>query len=291
MNPWQSVGTGLGKTAARRRTAEWGHSRYEDPRLSCATVLVGESRGILRQMRKLGSIGGSRVRGPVRAGQQHVGLGSRTFGLFYLAAPLLLGAGGQLGVPTLGAGLDVRRWGYPFTARALWLMANRADDQVEDAFNPRTLQSGVLLPVLDEGAPALATGQFPPKSLLDKLGGNRSLDAAARQELRRLVGGEDGRVGALLELWDGSGHLVNLPTPLREAFGAPTIPDAEAAPAVDVDKPRPSNDRPAIVPAVDQRSREEKELEPWAKGGTLDRATDKLRPLLFEAIAGLDRLG
>lgn len=107
------------------------------------------------------------------------------------------------GVTSQGYGL------YPFTARALWLMANRADDQVEDAFNPRTLQSGVLLPVLDDAAPLLATGQFPPKSLLDKLGGNRSLDAAARQELRRLVGGEDGRVGALLELWDGSGHLVN----------------------------------------------------------------------------------
>jgi hypothetical protein len=183
------------------------------------------------------------------------------------------------GVTSHGYGL------YPFTARALWLMANRADDQVEDAFNPRTLQSGVLLPVLDHAAPALATGQFPPKSLLDNLGGNRSLDAAARQELRRLVGGEDGRVGALLELWDGSGHLVNLPAQLREAFGAPTIPDAEAATAADIDDPKVDGDRPAVVPAVDQRSREEKELEPWAKGGTLDRAADKLRPLLFEAIA------
>ncbi len=183
------------------------------------------------------------------------------------------------GVTSRGYGL------YPFTPRALWLMANRADDQVEDAFNPRTLQSAVLLPVLSDGAPALATGQFPPKSLLDKLGGNRSLDAAARQELRRLVGGEDGRIGALLELWDGSGHLVNLPAPLREAFGAPTIPDAEAAPGVEVGEPKVSNDRPVFVPAVDQRSREEKELEPWAKGGTLDKATDKLRPLLFEAIA------
>ena len=183
------------------------------------------------------------------------------------------------GVTAQGYGL------YPFTTRALWLMANRADDQVEDAFNPRTLQSGVLLPVLDDAAPALATGQFPPKSLLDKLGGNRSLDASARQELRRLVGGEEGRVGALLELWDGSGHLVNLPTPLRDAFGAPTIPDAVAASEDDIADRKVAPDRLAIVPKVDQRTREEKELEPWAKGGTLDRAADKLRPLLFDAIA------
>lgn len=183
------------------------------------------------------------------------------------------------GVTAQGYGL------YPFTARALWLMSNRADDQVADAFNPRTLQSGVLLPVLDDAAPALATSQFPPKSLLDKLGGNRTLDASARQELRRLVGGEEGRVGALLELWDGSGHLVNLQAPLREAFGAPAIPDAVAAPGDRIDDPKGVPDRPVIVPPVDQRSREETELEPWAKGGTLDRAADKLRPLLFDAIA------
>ncbi len=174
---------------------------------------------------------------------------------------------------------------YPFTQRALWTMAGRADDQVEDAFNPRTLQSGVLLPVLDDAAPALSTGQFPPKSLVDKLGGNRSLDAAARRELRRLVGGEEGRMGALLELWDGTGHLVNLPDELLDAFGAPRIPDAVAATDETEVSPTEKEQVQIKAPVVDQRSREEKELEAWAKEGVLDKAVDKLRPLIFDAIA------
>lgn len=173
---------------------------------------------------------------------------------------------------------------YPFTARALWNMAYRADDQLEDAFNPRTLQTGVLVPVLDEAAPVLATGQFPPASLLDKLGGYRGLDATARRDLRRIAGAEEGRLGALLELWDGSGHLVNLPGALLEAFGAPPIPDAEGA-RQDDDTAALGDDERKPEPIVDQRTREEKELEAWAKGGGLDRAPDKLRPLLFEAIA------
>jgi len=181
------------------------------------------------------------------------------------------------GVSPQGYGL------YPFTSRALWNMARRADDQVEEAFNPRTLQTGVLLPVLDEAASTLATGHFPPETLLAKLGGHRTLDAAARRELRRLASGEEGRLGALLELWDGSGHLVNLPASLREAFGAPAIPEAgEAAPDPN------EEDRVGVMvaaPVIDHRSREEKELEAWAKGAGLDKAVDKLRPLLFDAIA------
>ena len=46
------------------------------------------------------------------------------------------------GVSPQGHGL------YPFTSRALWNMAHRADEQMEEAFNPRTLQIGVLSPVL-----------------------------------------------------------------------------------------------------------------------------------------------
>jgi hypothetical protein len=186
---------------------------------------------------------------------------------------------GAFGATAKGYGL------YPFTPGALWNMAHRADEQVEEAFNPRTLQTGVLVPVLDDAAPALATGQFPPASLLDKLGGYRALDAAARRRLRSVAGGEEGRLGALLELWDGSGHLVNLPATLLEAFGAPAIPDdqearqGEAVTGEDDGHPRPKE------PTVDQRTREEKELEVWAKGGGLDKAPDKLRPLLFEAIA------
>jgi energy-coupling factor transporter ATP-binding protein EcfA2 len=174
---------------------------------------------------------------------------------------------------------------YPFTTQALWTMAQRADPDLAEAFNPRTLQNGVLVPVLDGAAPALEAGEFPPAALLEKLGGFRGLDARARQDLRGRVGPtEEGRMSALLELWDGTGHVVNLPSALLEAFGAPAISNAEPATAGtdaedDGEAPRP------ISPIVDTRTREERELESWAKGGRLDRAPDKLRALIYEAIA------
>lgn len=191
---------------------------------------------------------------------------------------------GQQGVCHETFGVSSQGYGlYPFTQGALWNMASRADEHVAEAFNPRTLQTGVLIPVLDDAASALAAGQFPPASLLSKLGGHRTLDAQARRDLLRIAGDESGRLGALLEIWDGSGHLVNLPAPMLEAFGAPAIPNAEEATPSEATEisvaARPDG------PIVDQRSREEKELEAWAKGERLDRAVDKLRPMLFEAIS------
>ena len=187
-------------------------------------------------------------------------------------------------------GTDRQGYGlYPFTPKALWNMANRVDDNVEEAFNPRTLQTGVLIPTLEEGGPVLAVGAFPPAALLNRLGGYRGLDATARRDLRQRTGPEEGRLGALLELWDGSGKLINLPQPLLEAFSAPSIPDAAEAIIEDEDEPRPGTPRPAATPSVDIRSQEERELEAWAKGGTLDRALNRLRPLIFDSIAdGID---
>lgn len=187
---------------------------------------------------------------------------------------------GTFGATSRGHGV------YPFTPRALWNMAYRADEKLEDEFNPRTLQTGVLVPVLDGAASALAVGEFPPASLLEKLGGYRAFDAAGRRELRRVAGSQEGRLGALLELWDGSGRLVNLAPALLEAFGAPAIPDGGERVKEDLfPGDDDSKERELKESVVDQRTREEKELEGWAKDGGLDRAPDKLRPLLFDAIA------
>jgi hypothetical protein len=173
---------------------------------------------------------------------------------------------------------------YPFTERALWNMARRADDHLEDTFNPRTLQTGVLVPVLDGAAPSLGAGQFPPATLLEGLGGYRSFDAAARRLLRSLAGDEEGRMGALLELWDGSGHLVNLSSSLLEAFSAPRLAETDDAVVVPEEAVEPMPSGGKATPS-DQRTREEKELEAWARGDPLDKAPDRLRPLVFEAVA------
>lgn len=185
-------------------------------------------------------------------------------------------------------GADRHGYGlYPFTAKALWNMAHRVDEHVEEAFNPRALQTGVLIPILEEGGAILSVGAFPPADFLNRLGGYRQLTASARNDLRTRVGAEEGRLGALLELWDGSGALVNLPPALLEAFSAPAIPDAGGTKPDDDDPTGDVSSSPKLV--VDTRSPEERELEAWAKGRELDRTVNKLRPLLFDAIAdGID---
>jgi hypothetical protein len=169
---------------------------------------------------------------------------------------------------------------YPFTRQALWNMAQRVDENVEEAFNPRTVQKGVLIPTLSDAATALAVGAFPPAELLSQLGGYRALDPAARDELRRRVGPEEGRLGTLLELWDGSGKVVNLPEALRDAFSAPAIPDA-----AERGTEKPEEPVAEVKATFDTRSAEEREIDAWARGGPLDKMVNKLRPLIFEALS------
>ncbi|WP_136616171.1 MULTISPECIES: protein DpdH [Mesorhizobium] len=181
------------------------------------------------------------------------------------------------GATTMGHGL------YPFTSTALWNMTERADERMQEAFNPRALQTNVLVKVLDNHGPSLASGHFPPSALLDELGGFQHLSATTRDSLRRRMPGEEGRLGALLELWDGSGAILNLPPDILDAFSAPEIPDAaeREEQKETADEPGPLRDQPA----PDMRTRDERELEAWATGDTLKNAADKLRPLLFDAIA------
>lgn len=192
--------------------------------------------------------------------------------------PLKTGCHQTFGHTPAGHGL------FPFTPKALWNMAQRADDQLVEAFNPRTLQTGVLTPVLDDYGPSLPAGEFPPPALLERLGGFRAFDAAARSELRRRAGAEEGRVGAFLELWDGSGRPLNLPQDLREAFGIPTLGDVADAPGDETDDIAA---KPVLAQPASGRklTREEVELEAWARGEFLDKAPDTLRPMIFEAVS------
>jgi hypothetical protein len=179
------------------------------------------------------------------------------------------------GVTTAGYGL------YPFTRTALWIMAERADEATAETFNPRTLQTNVLRPVLDDHAPALAQGHFPPAALLTELGGDRSLGTEARTTLRRKAGDDFPRWNALLELWDGSGKIVNMPAPVLEAFGA--RPLAEVADQDVSEQDEVEDTAPLPNPT---RSKEEDEIEAWARGGPLkEKLADVLRRALFPAIS------
>ena len=110
---------------------------------------------------------------------------------------------------------------YPMTRRALWNMATRADDQFETSFNPRALQRSVFLRILDSHARSLAEGTFPPRALLNELGGIKGLGVAEQEKLRWAVPSNlFDRALTFHELWDGSSVLTSPPAELAEVFRA-----------------------------------------------------------------------
>ncbi len=114
---------------------------------------------------------------------------------------------------------------YPFTEQALWIGAGRADQSLPASLNPRVLQNNLLVEVLDTFAPTIEAGEYPPQRMLEKLGGVKNLTLASENLLKGRDAREAGRWTALLELYDGTGAIVNPPAPLCEAFSVPEIPD------------------------------------------------------------------
>ncbi len=169
---------------------------------------------------------------------------------------------------------------YPFTPRALWNMALRADDQLETRFNPRVLQRSVLVRVLDNHADALAAGAFPPRALLDHLGGVKELGAIETDGLRRVVPADQyDRVLTFQELWDGSSSVRGIPEDIREALDLPKL-SVRTGPGPEPG-PQPSPPPPPPPPG-DQRLAQ---LDAWASGAVLEqRLTTTLRELVYEAL-------
>jgi len=171
---------------------------------------------------------------------------------------------------------------YPFTPRALWICASRADTSLPQSLNPRVLQNDLLVEVLDNYGPSIQTGVFPPYKLLEKLGEERALPLAARNELQNRNPQLFQRWEAFLELYDGGGEIRNLDERLRAAFEVPEIPGAEAAksPETPVDEPGPETPRAVAA------SREDLAIEQWINGSGLDQnIANDLRPLIFAAVA------
>jgi len=171
---------------------------------------------------------------------------------------------------------------YPFTERALWIGAERVDRSGSKRMNPRTIQNDLLVEVLDTFGPSLASGDYPPPRLLDKLGGVKQLPLGAETELNRHNPHLAGRWMALLELYDGTGRVKSFAKPLLDAFSVPPIPDAgDAAPLPTVAPPTPVG---ANVP-VAAATPDDLAIQAWIRGGGLDATVaQKLRESIYTAV-------
>jgi hypothetical protein len=171
---------------------------------------------------------------------------------------------------------------YPFTTQSLWNAALRADGSMPERLNPRVLQNDLLVEVLDNFGPEIATGKFPPFKLLEKLGGITALPAVAQAELQNRNPQNYQRWAAFLELYDGTGTIANLDERLRAAFEVPEIPGAGTAkpvePITEHQTPEVNPERPA--------SREDLLIEQWISGKGLDQTVaNNLRLLVFSAVS------
>lgn len=112
---------------------------------------------------------------------------------------------------------------FPFNKTALNSFARRTGALEGGRFNPRRFLKTVIDPVLKQHYSELMSGSFPSGALLSRVGGENRLRPQAVAELERLDATLAPRRVALLELWEGSGSLVNPSEGLLEAFGLPPI--------------------------------------------------------------------
>jgi len=178
---------------------------------------------------------------------------------------------------------DVDGYGlYPFTEQALRIGADRIDRSQSGRLNPRTVQNDLLVEVLDTFAPSIAAGEYPPLRLLEKLGGVKHLPLAAETQFKRQNPQLAERWMAFLELYDGTGAVINLPEPLRDAFNVPKITEASELPLAD--GPFPSSTRPVSVAEVTVEA-DDLAIQTWIRGDGLDATVaQKLRELVYTAV-------
>ncbi|TNC74347.1 protein DpdH [Rubellimicrobium roseum] len=171
---------------------------------------------------------------------------------------------------------------YPFTERALTNLASRVDRSMPASFNPRILQNDLLVEVLDNFAPDIEAGAYPSPRLLEKVGGAK-LPVSVESALQAKDAQAAPRWIAALEIYDGTGRIVELPRRFREVFSIPPIPDALAPTTPST----PS--APVITPGQGQPrtvNPDDEAIESWIRGGLLnERVAVRLRDLLFPAIA------
>lgn len=181
---------------------------------------------------------------------------------------------------------------FPFTEQAIDVMAGRTESlTAEGKFNPRKYLRSVLESVLWHHYEDIEIGEFPPDSLLKRIGGSNALKPIDRQRLEQSDGPNFSRHNALLELWDGTGTLINLSSGIHEAFGIPMLQDVTVPITTIAQIPK---GQPSPVPLL--LSPEVAELRRWASDNALLSQTlvTELRQLVFSALESFidwDKLG
>ena len=152
---------------------------------------------------------------------------------------------------------------FPFNVTALRELAQRTGAQSDQGFNPRRFLRAVLEPVLNQQYPELEHGEFPPGSLLQRVGGRTRLTPILDAQLQQVDPANHDRRVALLELWDGSGRIVNLPHGVHEAFALPELSNAQTVERSDAVEPH-AEDRVATTASRPQESAIVEAIRAWA---------------------------
>lgn len=173
---------------------------------------------------------------------------------------------------------------FPFNKTALNSFARRTGALEAGRFNPRRFLKTVIDPVLKQHYSELMSGSFPSGALLSRVGGENRLRPQAVAELERLDATLAPRRVALLELWEGSGSLVNPSEGLLEAFGLPPIDGLDL-----VELPPASSDaevKPETVISTQIESPLIIALHNWAtRDAVLSQAhANDLRKLVYTAL-------
>jgi hypothetical protein len=186
---------------------------------------------------------------------------------------------------------------FPFTEQAINVMAGRTESlTAEGNFNPRRYLRSVLESVLWHHYEDLEHGEFPPDALLKRIGGSNALKPIDRQKLEQSDGTHFARHNVLLELWDGTGRIVNLPKGIHEAFGIPELHDVAISVAIIGANPKTQPPPPKISQGTPLLAPEIADLRRWASDNALLSQTlvTELRQLVFSALESYidwDKLG
>ena len=172
---------------------------------------------------------------------------------------------------------------FPFTRKAISIFADRAGASAESKFNPRRYLRTVIEPVLFTHFSEIESGEFPSTKLLNSLGGARTLSPATRSVITSKDGDELGeRRIALLELWNGSGELINLGQGLQDAFGIPVLRDAKSV----IAEPANVGGKTKVIPEAEPTVPYISDLQAWESEKRVlpQTAINELRILVFSAL-------
>lgn len=189
---------------------------------------------------------------------------------------------------------------FPFTDSAIGVMAERTESiTAEGKFNPRRFLQKVLEGVLFHHYEDLESGEFPPDELLKRIGGSNALKPIDRQRLEQMDGTHFVRRNVLLELWNGTGYIVNLPEGIHDAFGIPLLSDVtDSRSNLDLESKTSDLKQKTSVPSQPNISVsiEIEAVRRWASDNAMlpQNVVTELRQLVFAALESFidwDKLG